>query len=72
MMYKLYCTQIGETVSNAAITTENGKTISFIFAPDNTDYQQFKLDLANGAQLMDADGNTMTTDQINTFLETLP
>ena len=49
-----------------------GENIFIPLYDGNTDYQQFKLDLANGAQLMDADGNTMTTDQINTFLETLP
>ena len=41
------------------------------FAPDNTDYQNFKKDLAEGAQLNDAEGNPMTADQIKTFLEGL-
>jgi hypothetical protein len=41
------------------------------FAPDNTDYQQFKKDLADGASLKDAEGNDMTAEQITTFLETL-
>jgi hypothetical protein len=27
--------------------------------PDNTDYANFKKDLANGAQLQDADGNVI-------------
>lgn len=39
--------------------------------PANTDYQQFKSDLANGAQLQAADGTEMTADQIKTFLEGL-
>ena len=42
------------------------------FAPDNTDYQQFKKDLANGVELKDAEGNQMTPEQITTFLATLP
>ena len=42
------------------------------FAPDNTDYQTFKQDLANGVALSDAEGTAMTADQIKTFLETLP
>ena len=42
------------------------------FDPDNTDYQTFKQDLANGVALSDAEGTTMTADQIKTFLETLP
>jgi len=32
---------------------------SIPFAPDNTDYQTFKKDLANGAQLQDAEGNVI-------------
>ena len=42
------------------------------FVPDNTDYQQFKKELANGVELKDAEGNQMTPEQITTFLETLP
>jgi hypothetical protein len=39
---------------------------------DNTDYQRFKSDLANGVELKDADGNVMTSEQITEFLESLP
>jgi hypothetical protein len=39
--------------------------------PANTDYQNFKKDLQSGATLQDADGNTMTADQITTFLGSL-
>lgn len=46
---------------------------SFIpFDPDNTDYQNFKKDLANGVALNDAEGNAMTPEQIIFFLGTLP
>jgi hypothetical protein len=38
------------------------------FDPANTDYQTFKKDLANGAELSDADGNVI--DGI-AYLETL-
>ena len=41
------------------------------FDPDNTDYQQFKKDLANGVALNDAEGNAMTPEQITTFLQGL-
>ena len=45
---------------------------SFIpFDPDNTDYQNFKKDLANGVALNDAEGNAMTPEQITTFLQGL-
>ena len=42
------------------------------FDPDNTDYQQFKKDLSEGASLKDAEGNDMTAEQITAFLGTLP
>ena len=41
------------------------------FAKDNTDYQQFKKDLSEGASLKDAEGNAMTPEQITTFLQGL-
>ena len=50
---------------------ENGSVTSFGVYPDNTDYQTFKQDLANGVALSDAEGTAMTADQIKTFLETL-
>ena len=46
--------------------------IIITFAPDNTDYRQFKIDIASGAQLTDANNNVMTSEQANTFLATLP
>ena len=42
------------------------------FDPANTDFAQFKLDLPEGATLLDADGNTMSTEQVEEFLKTLP
>ena len=44
---------------------------SIPFDPANTDYQQFKKDLSEGASLKDAEGNDMTAEQITAFLETL-
>ena len=41
-------------------------------APDNTDYQQFKKDIQNGTELLDAEGNPITGDALKTFLATLP
>ena len=41
------------------------------FAKDNTDYQQFKKDLSEGASLKDSEGNAMTPEQITTFLQGL-
>ena len=58
---KFYTTQIQRMSDGACIP----------FDPDNTDYQQFKKDLANGVALNDAEGNAMTAEQITAFLETL-
>jgi hypothetical protein len=38
------------------------------FDTGNSDYQQFKKDLAEGASLKDAEGNDMTAEQITAFL----
>ena len=42
------------------------------FDPANTDYQKFKVDVADGVELQDPDGNVMTQSEVNTFLETIP
>jgi len=44
---------------------------SFIpFAPDNTDYANFKKEVLAGAELQDADGNVMT--DASAFIQELP
>jgi len=72
MTYQLYIAELNGTKPDAAMTIGQAQTKSFIFAPDNTDYQQFKKDLANGAQLSDANNNIMTANQISAFISTLP
>ena len=42
------------------------------FDPDNTDYQTFKSDIANGAELQDEDGKKMTATKVKKFLASLP
>ena len=42
------------------------------FNPDNTDYQKFKTDITNGAELQDPDGKVMTPEQVSDFIKTLP
>jgi hypothetical protein len=55
-MYKLIKDQITNTVTIVQRLSDN----AFIpFAPDNTDYANFKKDLANGAELQDAEGNVI-------------
>jgi hypothetical protein len=69
-MYQLInCPPFGNSFSR---NDNNGTFSSFVTAVDNTDYQRFKSDLANGVELKDADGNVMTSEQITEFLESLP
>jgi hypothetical protein len=67
-MYKEIKTQPTNIVQAVIRLADN----AFIpFDPANTDYQQFKSDIANGAELQDADGNIMSPDQVATFLQGL-
>jgi hypothetical protein len=56
-MYKLTNPIPPSTVSNVVIRTSDNACIPF--APDNSDFVQFKKDLANGAELQDAEGNVI-------------
>jgi len=71
MIYRLYKT-LGSDIANGAMTIDASPQISFIFDPANTNYQQFKTDVASGVPLEDPDGNVMTQDEVNAFLETIP
>ena len=42
------------------------------FDPANRDYQKFKQDILEGAELQDADGNVMTQEEADAFIATLP
>ena len=67
-MYKLQT----NSISNSFVSTNRTLDGACIpFSADNTDYQQFKKDLVEGASLKDAEGNDMTADQITEFLNTL-
>ena len=66
-MYKINNTPI----TNLPCSVNKGLAMSIPFDPDNTDYAQFKKDLAERASLKDAEGNDMTAEQITTFLGTL-
>ena len=67
-MYKLLKNEMTNQVSGIFRLQDNS---CIPFAPDNTDYQQFKKDLSEGASLKDAESNDMTAEQITTFLGTL-
>jgi hypothetical protein len=63
-MYKL--TKYNQSVQRLSDNT-------FIpFNPANTDYQNFKKEVLAGAELQDADGNVMTQEQAEQFINTLP
>ena len=68
-MYKLVKPIIEGEESKIVLRVEDNCFIPF--DPDNTDYQAFKTDLANGATLQDATGTAMTASDITTFLGTL-
>jgi hypothetical protein len=42
------------------------------FAPDNTDYAQFKKDILDGAELQNTEGDTMTVAEAKAYIATLP
>ena len=42
------------------------------FDLQNTDFANFKKEVLAGAELQDADGNVMTQEQANEFINTLP
>ena len=69
MEYKLLKGYDGKLLDMAQRLTDS----AFIpFDPANTDYQQFKIQVADGTPLEDPDGNVMTQEEVNAFLETLP
>ena len=67
-MYKLHKNILGEF--DVVIRLSDNACIPF--DPANTDYQQFRVEVANGAELQDADGNVMTQEEADAFIATLP
>jgi hypothetical protein len=60
-------------VFGAIRDNQNGTMTSFVFVPDNTDYDRFKTQILEAtAELQDADGNLMTEQQARDFVNTLP
>jgi hypothetical protein len=56
--------------NDGLIRLSDGASIPFDLA--NTDYQQFKADVLEGAELQDADGDVMTQEEAVAFISTLP
>jgi hypothetical protein len=67
-MYKLSPNFWNENQPRSVIRLEDGAAIPF--APDNTDYANFKKEVLAGAELQDADGNVMT--DAAEYVRTLP
>ena len=68
-MYKQFRTLSGSIADSVIRLSDN----AFIpFDPANTDYQQFKKDVLEGAELQDAYGNVMTQEEATAFIGTLP
>jgi hypothetical protein len=64
-MYKLFKDVVSGKINTVLRLSDN----TYIpFDLDNTDYQAFKSDIANGAELQDAEGKVMTKEQVQTFL----
>lgn len=68
-MYK----QIKDPITNVVCAIKRLTDNAFIpFDPANTDYQKFKIDVAEGVPLEDANGVLMTQEQVDEFLRTIP
>ena len=69
-MYKLIKNSITSEITNVLRLSDNA---CIPFAPDNTDYANFKREINEGtAQLEDADGNLMTAEQAKDLVKELP
>ena len=67
--------QLGQNnlITNTPNCINRSDGTSIPFAPDNTDYQMFKLQINNQtAQLEDANGVLMTPEQAIAYVATLP
>ena len=72
-MYKLNKDRRTGEFCSVNKTNEDGSISSIPFAPDNTDYANFKKAInEETAELQDADGNTMTAAEAKEFVATLP
>jgi len=60
-----------QKVNSVIVTNENGINLGVPFDNANSDFTQFKKDLADGAELQDSEGVVMTAEQVNQFIETL-
>jgi hypothetical protein len=69
-MYKLFT--FNEQVVGVCKVFESSQVCFNFTDPANTDYQQFREEVANGVELQDADGNIMSQRQVDDFLKMIP
>lgn len=68
-MYKLLKDSIEHIIKSVMRLSDNA---CIPFDPANRDYDQFKVDVADGVELQDPDGNVMTQAEVDAFLKTIP
>jgi len=71
-MYQLNKDFRSGLISSVNKKNEDGSGWSIPFDPANSDYRQFKIQVADGIPLEDPDGNVMTQEEVNAFLAELP
>jgi hypothetical protein len=69
-MYKRFGIPYG--LNEEVCVTRLSDNASIPFDPANTDYANFKKEILAGAELQDADGNTMTAAEAQEYVATLP
>ena len=70
-MYKLVKSPVTGLIN--VVNKQVGDVLySIPFDPANTDYAEFKKAVTAGAELQDADGNVMSSQDTQAFIATLP
>jgi len=70
-MYKLVKSPITGLINVVNKQVDN-VLYSIPFDPANTDYAEFKIDVAEGSELQDSEGVVMTAEAAQAFVATLP
>jgi hypothetical protein len=68
-MYQLLSTKL-DVVATLVKRINDNAFIPFDVA--NSDYQRFKKDVNEGAELQDAEGNVLPSEEAKEFIKTLP
>ena len=72
-MYKLIINPITNQVDKVMLISDNNIVVFGLDNPESSTFINFKKEIAEEtAELQDADGNTMSPEEIAKFLTTLP